>query len=175
MGRPSYVCTVCSETFTRKYSARRHNNNLHDGAAEIARLIDYLAGRSSGQYMPNNPFWFKRNNHDFRSATVADTVGNTFEPTYLRQQAPLGISQYPHSAMYRSLPTIDEQRYGSGLSLDKIVKIDELRRLLYKHAQYFTNPYGTIKWAVYCSSNGDNKFLDEKLEQLRSIDSLARF
>ena len=35
------------------------------------------------------------------------------------------------------------------------------------------NPDGIIKWVVYCSSNGDDKFLNDKLEQLRSIDSLA--
>jgi hypothetical protein len=46
MDRPSYVCTVCSEHFPRKYSAKRHNHNIHNGAAEIVRLIDYLAGRS---------------------------------------------------------------------------------------------------------------------------------
>ena len=86
---------VCSETFTRRYSAKRHNNNLHYGAAEIVRLIDYLAGRSSGQYTANNPFWFKRKNpyHDI-ALTVADSVGDSFRPTYIPQQAPVGISQY---------------------------------------------------------------------------------
>jgi hypothetical protein len=97
MGRPSYFCTVCSEYFTRKYSGKRHNQNLHNGAAEIVRLIDYLAGRSSGQYTPNNPFWYKRNNHNFGSATVADSVDDTFQPIYMPQQAPLGISQYSAS------------------------------------------------------------------------------
>jgi hypothetical protein len=95
MGRPSYVCTTCSEHFTRKYSARRHNHNLHNGAAEIVRLIDYLAGRSSGQYLPNSPFWFKRSypNHNIGSRTVADST--VFEAGYLHQQVPLGRSQYP--------------------------------------------------------------------------------
>jgi hypothetical protein len=53
---------------------------------EIVRLIDYLAGRSSGQ--PNNPFWFKRNNPygNIGPATIADSIGNTFDPTYLPQQ-----------------------------------------------------------------------------------------
>ncbi|MGC2685465.1 MAG: hypothetical protein WA323_26720 [Candidatus Nitrosopolaris sp.] len=32
------------------------------------------------------------------------------------------------------------------------------------------DPDEIVKWAIYYSSNGDNKFLDEKLEQLRSID-----
>jgi hypothetical protein len=27
-----------------------------------------------------------------------------------------------------------------------------------------------VKWTIYCSINGDNTFLDEKLAQLRSID-----
>ncbi|MFY9796550.1 MAG: hypothetical protein WAJ93_12765, partial [Candidatus Nitrosopolaris sp.] len=73
MGRPSYVCATCSEHFTRKYSAKRHNQNIHNSMGEIVRLIDYLAGRSSGQYTPNNPFWFKRNNpYDNIGGTVAD-------------------------------------------------------------------------------------------------------
>jgi hypothetical protein len=178
MGRPNYVCATCSEHFTRKYSANRHNQNLHNGAAEIVRLIDYLAGRSSGQYTPNHPFWYKRSNpyNKIGPATIADSVGNTFEPTCLRQQAPLGISQYSPSAIYRPLPAIDKQTYGSGLSQDAIQKIQELKRLLNKHPQYHNNdPDEIVKWAIYCSSSGDNKFLDEMLEQLRSIDSLAKF
>ena len=112
MGRPSYVCTVCSEHFTRKYSAKRHNQNIHNGAAEIVRLIDYLAGRSSGQYMPDNPFWYKRNNpfHNVGSGTVVDTVGDTFQPTYLSQQTHL-VPQYSTSPTDRSADTIDDQTY----------------------------------------------------------------
>ena len=114
MGRPNYVCTVCSEYFTRKYSAKRHNQNIHNGAAEIVRLIDYLAGRSSGQYMPDNPFWYKRNNqyHNFGSATIADSVGDAFQPRYIPQKAPLGISQYSAGPTYRP----DDQSFGTGLS-----------------------------------------------------------
>jgi transposase-like protein len=105
MGRPSYVCTTCSEHFTRRYSGERHNNNLHNGAAEIVRLIDYLAGRSSGQYLTNSPFRFERNNHNIRSPTVADTVGNGFQPGYILQQGyipqtPLGTSKYSPGPIY---------------------------------------------------------------------------
>jgi hypothetical protein len=162
MGRPSYVCTTCSEHFTRKYSARRHNNNLHNGAAEIVRLIDYLAGRSSGQYTPNNPFWFKRKNpyHDIGSLTVADSVGDSFQPTYIPQRAPVGISQHP--------PTMEDQKYGPGLS--RQLKNEELKRLMGKHSQYHENPNGVIRYAVYNSINDDDTILDDKLEQLRSID-----
>lgn len=54
-----------------------------------------------------------------------------------------------------------------------IQKIQELNRLINKYPKYHTNPDGIIRWAVHCSVNGDNKILDEKLEQLRSFDSLA--
>jgi hypothetical protein len=172
MGRPNYVCTVCSEYFTRKYSAKRHNQNLHNGAAEIVRLIDYLAGRSSGQYKPDNPFWYKHNNpyHNI-GGTVADSVGNTFQSRYIPQQAPSGTSQYYTSPIYRPMPSMDDQSYGTGLSQETKLKIEELKRLLYKYPQYQNNdPDEIVKWAIYCSSNDDNKFLDDKLEQLRTIE-----
>jgi hypothetical protein len=82
--------------------------------AEIVRLIDYLAGRGSGWYAPNNPSWFNRNNqfHNFGPATVADSVGDTFEPRYYPQQTPLGTSQSP-----LHLPlTMHDQSYRTGLS-----------------------------------------------------------
>ena len=163
MGRPSYVCATCSEHFTRKYSAKRHNQNLHNGAAEIVRLIDYLAGRSSGQYKPDNPFWYKHNNpyHNF-GGTVADSVNDAFQPRYLPQQASSGISQYGTNPMH----TIHDQSYGTGLSQDTIVKIDEIRRLMNKYPNYHMNPDGIIQWAIHSCLNGDNTFLDDKLEQL---------
>jgi hypothetical protein len=165
MGRPSYVCTVCSEHFTRKYSGKRHNQNLHNGAAEIVRLIDYLAGRSSGQYKPDNPFWYKRNNpyNNFGSATAADRIGNNF------QQAP--VSQFSTNPIYPPWHVTDDQ---SSLSRETILKIEELKRLVNKYPQYCTNPDGIIKLAIYNSIDGDNKLLDDKLEQLRTIDSLTR-
>lgn len=53
------MCTTCSQTFTRKASGTRHNSNLHFGTAEVVRLIDYVIGRSSGQYLPSNPRDFR--------------------------------------------------------------------------------------------------------------------
>ena len=68
---------------------------------------------------------------------------------------------------------MDDQRYDTGLSLDNILKIGELKRLVNKYPQYHTNPDGIIRLAIFNSINGDNKPLDEKLEQLRRIDSQA--
>ena len=47
--------------------------------------------------------------------------------------------------------------------------------LVYKYPQYHTNPDAIIRLAIYNSINGDNTLLDDKLEQLRTIDSLAKF
>jgi hypothetical protein len=44
-----------------------------------------------------------------------------------------------------------------------------------KRPQYHENPDGIIRLAVYNSVNGDNTLLDDKLEQLRTIDSLAKY
>jgi hypothetical protein len=168
MDRPSYVCTVCSEHFTRKYSAKRHNQNLDAGAAEIVRLIDYLAGRSSGQYKPDNPFWHKRNNpyHNIGSAMIADNVDRT-QPTYIPQQAPIGISQYGTSPTH----TIHDQSYATGLSPETTHKINELRRLVYKYRQYQNvDPDEIVKWAINGALMGDTQFLDKKLEQLQMIE-----
>jgi hypothetical protein len=114
--------------------------------------------------IPNNPY------RNIGSGTVADSVGTTFEPTYLRQQAPLGLSQYSPRPIHRPMPTMDDESYAPGLS--QKTKLEELKRLAYKYPQYHNyNPDAIVKWASYCSSNRDNKFLDAKLEQLTRLDS----
>ena len=131
-----------------------------------------MLGRSSGDLVSHS-FSYKPNYQydNIGSATVADSVGNTFQPRYLPQQAPLGTSQYCTSPMY---PPMDDQGYGGGLSQER--KIDELKRLVHKYPQYQDNdPNVIVEWAIYCSMNGDNKFLDDKLEQLRTIHSLAKY
>ena len=135
---------------------------------------EYSLGRSSGQYTPNNPFWFKRNNpyHNMGSATVADTVGNTFQPRYLPQQTP---SQYSAGPIYPPSQIIDDQSYVNSSPQSAVQKIQELKTLMNKYPKYHTNPDDIIRWAIYNSINGDNTLLDDKLEQLRSIDSLAKY
>ena len=144
---------------------------------EIVSLIDYLAGRSSGQYMPDNPFWHKRNNpyHNFGSPTIADNVGDAFQPRNIPQQGPPRITQNFVNPMHPPMPSMEDRSYGTGLSKDTVVKIDELNRLMDKYPKYHMNPDGIIQWAIHCSINDDNTFRDDKLKQLRSIDSLTKY
>ena len=85
MRRPTHVCATCSEHFTRRYSATRHNLTIHKGIGEIVPYLEYLVGRNSGRYRPSHPSLYRRGrgekrNHNFRHAdTVAvDSMGDTF-------------------------------------------------------------------------------------------------
>jgi hypothetical protein len=113
----------------------------------------------------NNPPWYKSNPyHSIGSATVADSIGDTFQPRYI--QAPMGTSP---STIRPPLHTLDDQR-NSGLSPDAIQKIQELKALMNKYPRYHTNPDGITRLAIYNSIKGEYTLLDDKLEQLRTID-----
>jgi hypothetical protein len=182
MGRLTYVCATCSEHFTRKYSATRHNLTLHDGRGEIVRLLEYLAGTLSGRYVPSHPFWYRRNqkwktptahNSDNKSglAIFADSVGDTFRPGNGLQQARQGNtyknSYYSPSPILQATHKSVDPPYGTQ-SHETSLKIKELKTLLDK-CRY---PYGDIilMRAVYESSKGDVDYLDEKLAWLHKID-----
>jgi hypothetical protein len=124
--------------------------------------------------MGSNPFWHTPNDpyRNIGSVTVANSIGDTFQPRYIPQQVPIGTS----SSTIRPLLHIkDDQRYGTGLSSGAIQKIQELKVLMNKYPRYHTNPDSIIRLAVYNSIKGDNTLLDDKLEQLRTIDSLAKY
>ncbi len=73
----------------------------------------------------------------------------------------LGVSQAFASPMYRPIPTMQDQSYGTDLSQDKILKIEELKRLMNKYPQYHTNPGDIIRLAIFNSINGDDTLLDQ--------------
>ena len=91
VGRPNYVCTVCSEHFTRKYSGKRHNFNIHSDRSEIVPYIEYMAGRSSGKYLASHPSWYRKQkgsqcdrSYPSENRVIADTT-SSFRPETLLQ------------------------------------------------------------------------------------------
>jgi hypothetical protein len=137
----------------------------------------------------NNPPLYNQSAH-LGHATVADSIDNTFHPTFLPQQMPLDVSPnfanptYPPvdvsqtfaTPMYPPMQIMNVRSYGTSLSPETILKIAELKRLVNKYPQFHTiDADEIVKWAIYCSSNRDNKFLDDMLDQLRTIDSLAKY
>jgi hypothetical protein len=164
--RQPYICPYCDQRSTRRWNLEVHIRRRHGG---------YLLGRSSDRYMASDPFWYRKSVQS-RHATVADSIGDTFQPRYVHQQAHLGTSQYcPRPIHPPQFSSVHAQTYGTGLSPDAIQKIQELKALMNKYPRYHTNPDSIIRLAVYNSINHDNTLLDDKLEQLRTIDSLAKY
>jgi hypothetical protein len=157
MGRPTYVCATCSEHFTRKYSAKRHNFNLHSGRSEIVPYIEYMVGRSSGRYLASHPSWYRKqkgsqwnSSYPSENRVIADTT-SSFRPETLLQPYPLP------TALPNSQTTTVQQ------------KLEELRLLLGK----FSSPQDAhviLELAKFNLRQGDEGFLNERLEQLRMFD-----
>jgi hypothetical protein len=56
-----------------------------------------------------------------------------------------------------------------------VQKIQEFKLLMNKYSLHHTNPDSIIGLVIYNSINGDYTLLDNKLEQLRTIDGLAKY
>lgn len=58
----TWICAICGDGFTRKSSAKRHNDNLHLSGAMIVRPIEYIIGRLNGKFpFPHDPLLYRRN------------------------------------------------------------------------------------------------------------------
>ena len=73
MASCTWVCASCVQHFTRRYTANRHNTNLHDGKGIIVRILDYLVGIVSGQYLPNDPLEYRRERQNEKNGTSLDS------------------------------------------------------------------------------------------------------
>lgn len=108
MRLPSWVCAVCSQHFTRKYSAKKHNFELHAGKGTIVRFMDYIIGRIDGKFLPDDPSRHYRRRTKWSSQvdtgpqiarprqdkTIADsTYGRTFSMPSDIYEKPLDNSQ----------------------------------------------------------------------------------
>ena len=79
----------------------------------------------------------------------------------------------PHHRSCNSIYTHKTNDEGT-LSQETILKIQELKMLVYRYPIY-SNPDGVVKCVTYFSINGDNTFLDEKLEELRNIHAISKY
>jgi len=128
---------------------------MHGGGSEIVPFIEYMAGRSSGRYPASHPSWFSKQrqvqtNRSYPSdiRVITDTT-SSFRPETLLQPYPAAL---PNS----QTATIQQ-------------KLDELRILAAK----FTFPQDArkiLEWANIRLRNGDEGFLNDKLEQFRMLD-----
>jgi hypothetical protein len=90
---------------------------------------------------------------------------------YTSEQAQ-DVLPYPtHPTFQSQSMNITDDEETITLSQEATLKIQELKRLVYRYAQYYRNPDAIINCATFWSINGDNTLLDEWLEQLRIFDS----
>ena len=192
----SYICTICSQDFTRKGSGRRHNTNLHSGTATIVRFIDYIIGRISGTYLPSDPLLYRKkkkkhinisstNNYDDGSGfkVIAD---NTHDTGFYRNPADELIDQNNNNdvdkqflhhthvfglksqqPMHNRAVDISSSRYSDEYKQARS-KLFELEQLLTP----FCSPqviYNTLNIIVrHCNMRGDYTIIDEALENHRN-------
>jgi hypothetical protein len=67
---PLYVCGTCSQHFTRRYNANRHNENIHANRAEIVRFLEYLIGRSIGKYLASDPLSYRSKRRSYNKVSM---------------------------------------------------------------------------------------------------------
>lgn len=165
MANPNYVCTICSQTFTRKWRGTVHNNNIHAGLAKVVRLIDYIIGRSDGAYVSSDPFLYRRRKR----------WGDSIEQEQPFLDKKLGQEGNFHSSNPSATPTRSQQQYYASDSKpvqdslqqfnEGIIKGAELKKLLSKYLP----PVKLQKMLSYyyncCVDAGNNRPLDQALEE----------
>jgi len=80
--REPYICPYCNQSSTRRWNLDVHIKRRHGG---------YLLGRSSDRYVANNPPLYSKS-LQLGHTTIADSIGEMFQPRYLPQQTPIGTS-----------------------------------------------------------------------------------
>jgi hypothetical protein len=165
MANPNYVCTICSQTFTRKWRGTVHNTNIHAGLAKVVRLIDYIIGRSDGTYVSSDPSLYRRRKR------WGDSIEQ--ERPFLNKN--LGQEGYFHSSNLSATPTRSQQQYyvsdnkpvqdSLQQSNEGIIKAAELKKLLSPYVPPGELQEYLIKVCIRCAVAGNNRPLDQELEE----------
>ena len=185
MPSPNYVCTLCSQTFTRRWRASVHNTNIHEGLAKTVRLIDYIIGRANGEYMPSDPSWYRRPNRhvgwtkDIGNATDTDRMDLASE-NQIAGNRNFGNRMPRHGYLRpaNSKTTIEESqqknKIGNRSSLEQaddvsegINKLAELKRLASKCLPTDRVQEVLSRTCLYCQQVGDDSPIDITLDEYR--------
>ena len=130
MSNPNYVCTICSQTFTRRWRGSVHNNKFHGGLGSVVRLIDYIVGRARGQFLPSDPSLFRRKNKWEKSANEKPSSNRDFEDTILKMAEikKLTSKYFPPDEVKKILMTAEMQSKISGNNLPLDQALEEFRK-----------------------------------------------
>jgi hypothetical protein len=168
LDRHTWTCSICGQGLTRKSTAKRHNNNLHSGAALLVRPYEYIIGRLSGTFSHSDPTLYRRKKNVIDSIDQQQPIkkSNDIKATVYTQSgvSPLHIQPSHTPVDNVQAPTDMEQM------MDIMLKLPDFKILVNKHlppreaSQIISN-------AAYLASQGNSKvFLDNCLEALRNFD-----
>jgi hypothetical protein len=186
MPNPNYVCTLCSQTFTRRWRGSVHNANIHAGLAKIVRLLDYVIGRANGEYKPSDPSRYRRlNKHlnwvkridktSYADQKTRETHRKEIQDILDNRMTRQGLSWLPN---YGTTTEKGQHQYNtenkSNLEpADKfsegINKLAELKRLASKYLPADKVQNILLVTNLCCQDMGDNSPLDIALEELRKM------
>ena len=147
-----WFCALCSEGFTRKYSANRHNQNLHQGQGKIVRMIDYVIGRLASEYSPGDPLTYRSRYKQTDSSFARSDIKSFSFPLDSKISIAHDSSQRnssgalpPHSKEHALDQQQQQQQHSNSNSVQpsittpssgfmtKFDRIQELARALYGH------------------------------------------
>src|SRR5947209_5983734 len=186
MAAINWVCSSCAKHFSRRYTANRHDRNLHEGKGNIVSILDYVVGRMSGQFQSKNPlesrrdkqngllFGSKTANNNFGPKVIADSMNGASGCQNVIPRQPTNTnsthdsdkkgSPYPHLWDFSLLPTkpdktADEPRLD--IYKQATAKLAEIEQLL----RPFTPPDFVrnviTQLTEICNATGNYDILDE--------------
>jgi hypothetical protein len=135
MRNKNFVCVLCSQDFTRKYSADRHNENLHHGRGKIVRTIDYVIGRIAGEYHAANPLTYRSSYKQRVSpSTNSDPKSFSFPSSSIAHGSSQGNSSSAPSHINKNVPnqqlSINSVRPPTIPIIGTPSKVEEIQRLI---------------------------------------------
>jgi len=76
--KPKWACASCGMYSSRRYSVKRHIQNIHSGGAFLVSFIDYLVGRQAGYYPLSFPPTYEtkpeQSNIDYQKIIKEETI-----------------------------------------------------------------------------------------------------
>jgi hypothetical protein len=186
MAAINWVCASCAQHFSRRYTANRHDRNLHEGKGIIVSILDYVVGRISGQFQSKNPLESRR---DKQNGLLfgSKTANNNFGPKVIADSTSGVVSQAndkniqeraSHNPNLVSQPTRNSDNNVTSTAdpfqeiAQRELKLQEFSGLVnkYYHKQDADDIFAFCKYLV---SQGNNDFLEKQLNFLRNIDNSA--
>ena len=169
MPSPNYVCTICSQTFTRRWRGKIHNLNIHGGTSQIVRMIDYIVGRVKGTYLASDPSSFRLRNYKSIFYESATEKGKSVLDKNNRGQIGYRHLSDGGSSSLGPVKKFSDSPFSDSIELiqEATIKMAELKKLASKYLPPHKVQSIVSETCMLCAARGNNEPLDIALKSLR--------